>query len=156
DRPSPSHALLELLEQLALLLVDLLRNLDAHAREHVALAVALEARRAAALDPQQLAVLGPGGHLQRHGAFGRRHLDGAAERGGRERHGHRHDEVVAAALVHLRRLHPRDDVEVARGRSAVARLALALQLDARAVLDARRDLHGVALGTALAAGAVAR
>src|SRR5207302_3292370 len=36
-----------------------------------------------------------------------------------------------------------------------AHLTFALQLDARAVLDARRNLHGVALRPALAAGALA-
>ncbi len=72
---------------------------DPDACEHVALAGALEARRAAALDPQQLAVLGARGNLERHGALRRRHLDLAAERGGREGDRHLHDQVVAAALV---------------------------------------------------------
>src|SRR5947207_15776378 len=41
-----SAKLLQLLEQLLLLLVHALRHLDAHAREHVALARAVDARRA--------------------------------------------------------------------------------------------------------------
>src|SRR5581483_4012007 len=135
---------------------DLLWHLDVHAREHVALAVALETRSAAALDAQQLSVLGAGRDLQRHQAFGCRHLDLASERNGRERHGHVDDEIVAAPFVDLRRLNARDHVEVAGGRAAVPRLALALQLDTRPVLDARGDLHRVALRAALAAGAVTR
>ena len=50
---------------------------------------------------------------------------------------HLEHEVVAAALVELRGLDARDDEEVAGGRAAPAGLALALELDLRAVLDAR-------------------
>src|SRR6476469_9350646 len=46
--PGSSDRLSQLFEQLALLLVHLLRHLDAHAREHVALPVSLQARRASA------------------------------------------------------------------------------------------------------------
>ena len=98
----------------------------------------------------------PDGNLQRDGALGRRHVDLAAERGGRVRDGHVDDQIVAAPLVDLRRLDARDDVEVARGRAAVPRLALALELDARAVLRACRDLDREALRAPLAARAVTR
>src|SRR5919197_5538982 len=146
---------LQLLQELALLLVHTLRHLDPEPREDVALAGAGEARRAAALDPQQLAVLGAGRHLQRDRPFGRRHLDLAAERGGRERHRHLHDEVVAAPLVDRRRRHAREDDDVARGTAVLAGLALALEPNLRAVLDARLDLHRVRLDAALAARAAA-
>ena len=130
----------ELLEQLALLLVQPLRHLELEPCEHVALAAARELRRAAPADAEQLAVLGARGHLQRDGAVRRRHLDRRAERRVGERHRHRHEQVVAPALVGVRRLDVRDDVQVARGRAAVAGLALPLEPDARAVLDAGRDL----------------
>src|SRR5207244_4293874 len=64
-------------------------------------------------------------------------------------------EVVAASLVELRGLDAGDDVEVARRRAAEAGLALALELDLRTVLDARRDAHRVALRPPLASRAAA-
>src|SRR5439155_25635074 len=60
------------------------------------------------------------------------------------------DQVIAAALVQLRGLDASDDVEVARLASREAGLALALQADAGPILDARGDLHRVALRPALA------
>src|SRR5262249_13446132 len=153
-RSSAAH-LLELLEQLAAALVQLLRHLDAHAREEVALTGALQLRRAAALDLQQLAVLGTGRDLQRHRAGGRGPLDAAAERGGREADRHLDDEVgLAAALVDRRGSHARDDVQVARRPACHAGLPLALEPNTSPVLDPRRDLHRVALRPPLAAGAV--
>ena len=98
---------------------------------------------------------GAGRDLQRHAAVGRRDLDRRAERRLVERDRHLEHEVVAAPLVQLRRLDPRHDEEVAGGRAAPAGLALALELDLRAVLDARGDPHRVALRPPLAAGAVA-
>ena len=91
--------------------------------------VALQRRRAAALHAQQLAVLRAGRDLDRDAAVGRRDLDRRAERGLVERDRHLEHEVVAAALVQLRRLDARDDEEVARRRAALAGLALALELD---------------------------
>src|SRR6266508_248530 len=145
----------QLLQQIALLLVDALRHLDAHAREHVALTGAGQARCAAALDAQQLAVFGAGGNLERDGALRRRHVDLAAEGGHREGHRHLDDEIVAAPFVRLGRRHVRHDDEVARGTAVLPGLALALEADLRAVLDAGLDLHGVRLDAALASGAVA-
>ena len=49
---------------------------------------------------------------------------------------------VAAARVALRRRDVGDHVEVTRGPSGYPGLALSLQPDARAVLHARRNLHG--------------
>src|SRR5262249_24642574 len=95
-------------------------------------------------------------NLQRHPPVGCRDLDRRAERDLVEADRDVEHEVVAAALVELRRLHARDDVQVAGGRAAVAGLALALELDLGAVLDAGRDAHRVALGAPLTAGAAAR
>src|SRR5579862_1935761 len=151
-----ARRLLELLERLALRLRELGRHLHADAREQVAAAVPLQLRDAAALDAQQLAVRRTGRNLQRDTPVRGRNLDRRTERRLVERDRHLEHEVVPAPLVQLRRLDARDDVEVARGRAAVTRLALALQPDARSVLDARRDLDGKALRPPLAAGAVTR
>src|SRR5437588_261675 len=118
--------------------------------------VQAELAREALDDPQELAVLRPGRNLERDRAAGRRHLDAAAESGGRERDGHLDEQIVAPALVDARRLDARDDVEVAGGRAPVPRLSLALQLDPRPVLHARRDLHGEPLRPPLAPRAVTR
>src|SRR5262249_38074050 len=142
-------------EQLAAALVHLLRDVDLHAREQVALAPALELRRAAALDLQELAVLRARGDLQRDRPVRRRHVDASAEGSRGKAHGHIDQQVRDAAPVVDRRLRDaRPDVEVACRAAADAGLALALEPDARAVLDARGDLHRVALRPALAARAV--
>src|SRR5256886_8360192 len=146
---------LHILEQLALALFQLLRHLDLDAREQVAAAGALQLRRALALHAQQRPVLRAGLDLHRDRAVRGRHLDGRPERGLRERDRDLDDQVVAAALVQLRRLDARDDEEVARFAAREAGFALALQADAGAVLDAGRDLDRVALRPALAPGAAA-
>src|SRR5262249_22505118 len=138
EQPIPrirGRRLLELLERGALRLRQLRGHGHAHAREQVAAAVALQARRSAALDAQELAVLRAGGNLERDAAVGGRDLDRRAERDLVEGHGYVEHEVVASPLVELRRLDARDDVEIAGGSAAPAGLALALQLDLRAVLD---------------------
>src|SRR4029077_13124133 len=142
-------------EQLLLLLVHALRHLDAHAREHVALAGAVQLRGAAALDAQEFAVADAGRYLQRHRSFRRRHLGLAAERRRRERHGHLHDQIVAAPLVRIGLRDMREHEQVAGRPTVLPRFALALEPDFRAVLDARLDLHRVRLDAALAAGAMA-
>src|SRR5439155_1160289 len=73
-----------------------------------------------------------------------------AERRLVERDGNVEHEVVATALVELRRLDARDDVQIAGGRAAESGLALTLELDLRAVLDAGRNAHRVALRAPLA------
>src|SRR6266508_1144996 len=109
-------------------------------------------RRAALLDAQELSALGAGGDLQGHRAFRSRHLDARAERGVRKRDRYVDDEIRAAALVERRIGDARDDDQVARRAAAESGLALPLQANLRAVLDAGRDLHRVALRPALAAG----
>src|SRR5262249_39819384 len=139
-RSSASH-LPQLLEQLALLLVHALRDLDAHACEHVALARAAELRCAATLDAQELPVLGTGGDLRRPGAGGAGRPARPAEGCGRVRHRPLDDEVVSAPLVDRRGGDARDHYQVACGAAVLAGLALALEADARPVLDAGLDLH---------------
>src|SRR5581483_3016618 len=132
------------------------RHGHVQAGDQVAAAGGVEARRAAAADAEQLAVLRAGRHLQGHRSVRRRHLHGRAERGLRE--GHRHVELqigLAAPAVQLRRLDARDDEQVASRAAAVAGLALPAQLDPRPVLDARRDLHPEAAGAPLAPAASA-
>src|SRR5262249_7684198 len=125
-------------------------------RDQVALTGALQLRRAAAFDAQELAVFSTGRDLQLYRALGRRHLDGRAQRRLRKRHRHVDLQVgLAAPPIKLRGLDPRDDVEVAGGAAAVAGLALAAELDACAVLDAGRNLHLEASRPPLAAGAAA-
>src|SRR5436190_10830226 len=147
--------LLQLLEQLALALLQPLRNGHLHPGEHVAAAGALQLLCALALDAEQRPVLGAALDLQRHRPVGRRRLNLGAERRLREGDRQLDDEVVAAALVHLRRRDACDDEEIARLAAVEAGLALALEADARAVLDAGRDLDRVTLRPLLAAGAVA-
>src|SRR2546421_380167 len=104
-----------------------------------------------AADAQLSAVLRPRRNLQRHSlpVWGR-NLDGGPESGLRVRDGHLDDEIRAAPLKPLRRLHTRDDEEIACRSTAFADLTLALQPNPRAVLDAGRNLHGVAPRAALA------
>src|SRR5215468_7284130 len=142
--------LAQVLERLALGLRQLRRHLHAQPREQVAAPAALQLRRAAPLDAKELSVARAGRHLQRDAPVGRRDLDLRAKRSLVERDGDLEHEVVAAALVELRRLDARDDVEVAGRRAAEARLALALQLDLRPVLDAGGDVDRVALRAPLA------
>src|SRR5690349_13669825 len=80
--------LLELLDRLLLGLRELLRHREVHARDQIAPPRALELRRAAALDAQELAVLGAGRDLEGHLAVRSRHLDGGPERGLGERDRH--------------------------------------------------------------------
>src|SRR5207248_9684173 len=92
----------------------------------------------------------------RDGPFGRRHLDARSEGGLRIRDRDVDDEVVAAPLVLGRPADARDDVQVAVRAAVLARLALALEADAGAVLRPGRNLDRVALRAPLAARAAAR
>src|SRR6476619_1429595 len=143
--------LLQLLERLALLLRQFLRNVHAQAGDQVALPAAVQLRSTVAADAQLAAVLRAGGNLQRYAvAVRRRHLDRRAERGFRVRDGNLDDQIRAAPLELLRRVDPRHDIEVARRPTAFTDLALALEADSRAVLHACRNLHRVVLRAPLA------
>src|SRR3954447_12528444 len=92
--------LLQVLERLALGLRELLRDGDLDAGDQVAGAAALQLRRAAAAQAEQLPVLGAGRHLQRHlAAGGGRDVDVRAERRLAERDRHLDDEVGLAAAL---------------------------------------------------------
>ena len=131
----------EFLEQLALARGQAARRLDDHLDQLVAAPVAVKIDDALALEAQDLARLRAGRNLQLHFAFERRHFDLGAERGLRETDRHFDNHVVVLAHEHLVLLDVDDDVEVALRSAAVAGLALAAQLEARAVVDARRNLH---------------
>src|SRR6185312_1397660 len=76
----------------------------------------------------------------RHLGVERRHLDAAAERGLHHRDRHLAVDVGSLALEQLVAAHREEHVEVARRAAARAGLALAGEADARAVLDAGRDV----------------
>src|SRR5829696_352673 len=149
--------LLQRLDRLALGLGQLLRDGDAHAREQVALAAALQLGGPLPLQLQQLARLGAGWNLDREPfAVRRRHLDLRPQCRLRIRDRDVDDEIGRAApLEQLRRRNARHHEEVARWPAVETGLALALQPDARAVLDAGGDLDRVALRALLATGSVA-
>src|SRR5690606_15612525 len=108
-----------------------------------------------ALDADGLAGLGARRHLDRGLALavaGVRDQAGgvhdAAQGRHRHRHRHRDQKVQIVALEQFVRLHRQEDVEVAARPAALARLALARQADARAVVDARRNLEAELAGLA--------
>src|SRR5205085_7305783 len=106
-------------------------------------------RHALALHANRAAGLGALRHLHRDLAFavavlaahqaGR--LDVAAQGRDRHRHRHRAEQVQAVALEQLVRAYRDEDVEIAARAAARARVALAGEADARAVVDTRRDAH---------------
>ena len=117
--------------------------------------VVAELRRSLAAQALDGAVGRARPHAQRLRAGERRDLDlGARERLG-DREGHLDLDVLAFALEDRRGSHVGDDVEIARRPAARPGLALAGQADARALLDARRDVDAVALERAHRPRAVA-
>src|SRR5260221_4718581 len=130
---------------------------DAYADVHVVVAAsaALQELHAFAAQAEDLAGLGAGGDLQRLGAVDRVGGQLRAEGGLRHRDGVLAVDVVVAALELLMLADGDEDVEVP-GRSAVdAPLPFAAHAEARAVVDAGRDLHGDLLLLAYAARSVA-
>src|SRR5262249_57523733 len=121
-------------------------------RDQAPLALALQLRRPLAADAQLPPVLRARRHLEGHAtAVRRRLLDACAERGLRVRDRDVDDEIVVAPLEQLRRLHARDDEEVARRAAVLAQLAFALEADAGAVLYAGGNLDGGRVGAGPAA-----
>src|SRR6185312_5570324 len=148
--------LLELAQQFLLALGEVDRRLDHHLDIHVAARRRAQHGHALAAQAELVAALRAGGHVDLGaGAIDGRYLDGAAERRGR--HGDRHAamDVGAVALEDAVRLDREEDVKVARRAAAHAGLALAGQADARAVLDAGRNVDGQRLLLAHAALAAA-
>src|SRR5690606_1904175 len=149
---------LEFLEQAPLLGRQVDRRLDHDAAQQVARRVAAHRAHALAAQAEQLAGLGFGRHLDLRLAVERRHHEFVAERGLREADRHLAIEVVAITLADLVLAHAHFDVAIARRRAAGAGFAPALQADAIAVVDARRDLDRerlLVLDPATAAAALA-
>src|SRR6476619_1034833 len=143
------------LERLLLGPGELLRDRHYEPGEQVPLAAAVQLRRTAALDAEQLAALRAGRHLERDRPFWRRDLDRRAECRLRVRHRHLEHEVGAAALVERRCLDLHAHVEIAGGATAATGLALPLEADPDPVLGAGGHLHLVAARDPLTAGAAA-
>src|SRR3954451_17650879 len=141
------HDLGKLLDRLGLLPAEAGGNVDDEAVVDVPAGprAGAELRRALAAQALDGAVLRAGRDAESLRAMQRRHFDlGAADRL-RDRERHLDLDVVALALEHRALLHVGHHEEVA-GRAAVAAgLALAGEPHARALLDAGRDVHAVAL-----------
>src|SRR5262249_57860360 len=113
-------------------------------REEVAATLAVELRRAVTAHAQELSVLRARLDLERQPVAGRRrHFDRRAERSFRIGHRHLDHEVRTAPLEDLRRRDASDHVQVTGGPAVRAELALALEPDTRARLDAGGELHPV-------------
>src|SRR5690348_8041864 len=128
-------------QQLLLLGVQLAGRLDGDVDDEIAAPVAVEVLDALAVQRDDLAGLGTGADVDIGGTVEALHRQGGSQRGGHHRDRHRAVQVVALPLEDgVRAL---DDLEeqVARRTAARADLALAGQLDVRAVLDAGRDPH---------------
>src|SRR5690606_3858529 len=133
---------LELLEQLALALGQVLRRFDLNLNVHVAVGLRAEHGHAFALEAELLAALRTFRDLHAcDAAFDRRHLDLAAERGGAHRDWNHAENVGTVTLEEFVRFDGQENVEVARAPAAQARLTLTGKPNAGAVLDASRDVH---------------
>ena len=128
---------LELLEQLALLVGEAARNGDVDEHAVVAAAEALEHRHAVAAQRAHLAGLRARLELELDRAVERLDRDRRAERGLDDREVDLREHVVALAHEPLVGPDAHRDVEVARAAAERARVALAREADALAVVDAR-------------------
>src|SRR5688572_18097209 len=137
---------LELLQQHALLGGQVDRGLHHHAAVEVAGGAAAHRLDAAVAQAELLAALRLGGNAQLHLAPERGHAHDIPEGGLRNADRHFAMEVVAVAFEDVVRTHAHLDVEVPGRRTGRARLALARQADAVAVVDARGDLDLQRLG----------
>ena len=88
-------------------------------------------------------------------AVDRRHFEFAAERGRHHRHRHVAIKIGAVALEKSMRRQRQENIEIARRPAAHAGLAFAGKTDARAVLDARRNIDRQRALARHAAGAAA-
>ena len=139
---SAAAALVELLQEPLLLLVQVARDQHAHQDLLVAPAVPVQMRHPLAAQHLDLARLGAGreGHLFVAVQGG----DGQGGAQGRLHHGEVDavEDVVVAPLEQLVLRHPHPHVQVAGPRPALARAPAARHPDALPGVDAGRDLHG--------------
>src|SRR3954447_20433229 len=129
----------ELLEQPALLVAQVPRHEDVHEHAVVAAAEALQHRHAAAAQHQDLTRLRAGREFVLDVPLERRDGHGRPERRLSHRQVDRREDVVPLADEARIGAHLYLDVDVARPRAEEARVTLAAQADALAVVDARRD-----------------
>src|SRR5690606_12223829 len=134
--------LVEAAQQLLLLCSEIDRRLHLHAAEQIAVARRPHGANAFAPQAKHLAGLRLRRNFQHDVPVERRHLDRAAERGGRKADRHLARQILAVAREDRMRPHDDIDVQVARRTAVAARLSLARQPDPVAVVDARRHLHG--------------
>src|SRR5215813_13615855 len=131
----------EFAQQFALSPAEFLRRLDQDLNVHIAGLFGAQHRHALALKAEAPPRLGAFRHLHATMvAVDRRHLDLAAER--RQHHGDRHPavQIGALALKEWMRAEREENVEIPGRSTAHARLALAREPDAGAILDARGDV----------------
>src|SRR2546423_4028318 len=111
-------------------------NYDPYVDELVTATAGAHMRNAASADPDRLPVLGAGRDLDLLRPIDRGDLHGVAERGLRHAQRQLVDHVGAVSLQHRMRLDLEDDIQVARGATARADLALTREADLRSAVDA--------------------
>src|SRR3954454_3057824 len=133
--------LFELAQQFLLALGQIDRRLDDRLDIHVAADRRAQHRHALAAQPELVPILRPGrdGNA-RPAAIDGRYLDRSAERGRRKRNRHPAVDVGAIALEDRMRRETDENIKITRRRAVRSDLALAGQPNARAVLDARRNV----------------
>src|SRR5208282_1811740 len=129
----------EFLEQFALARGQAARRFDNYLDELIAAAVAVKVDDALALEAQDFSRLRGGRNLELDFAFERRHFDLGADRRLRKADRRLDYHVVVLAHEHRVLFDVNYDVEIALRSAAVAGLALAAQLEPRAVVHARRN-----------------
>src|SRR5262245_11888408 len=130
----------QLLEQLPLLLVQPVRRLHLHRREHVAVSAAVHVGHPLAAQAERGSGLRPLRNLHLFRTIQCRHQDFSAERHGGEVDWNLAEQVVAVAAEERVLLHVDDNVEVAGGTASRSRFALALQAQLLSGGDAFRNL----------------
>src|SRR4051794_1905854 len=145
EAPPPGADLLvfdlrELPEQLLLPGGEVLGGLDHDLDQLVAAAPAADVGHPPRPDPQDLAALGPAGHVQVFGAVERGDFDLGAEGRLGEADGHLAPEVVPLPLEEGMLLDHDLDPQVAARGAEVAELALVAELQPHAALHARGDV----------------
>src|SRR5437763_860254 len=117
------------------------RHLDHEPDVEVAGLAALRVTHPASAEAEPLAALAALRDFETDGAAPRRrHVDRRATHRLADRDGHLEREILPAPLHERMRTHLHAEVEIAR-RATTPRAALSPHADARAIRDARRDLH---------------